>query len=184
MKKSGKSSAKKWVFVLCIACLAFLVYDVSQKGVLDELGGNPDTLEVVGQEGSVDERTAGNDITANKNSADNFYDDYRIEREKVRGESLELLQSIIDNPNSDTETKKSAQEAEIVIAKNMEQELLIETLLAAKNFPDAAVFIQEDKVTVVLDAQVDEKSSGKIAELVDGVTGIGFENVVIITREK
>jgi hypothetical protein len=185
MKKDNKKSAKKWVLVLCVACLAFLVYDVTQKDVWQQLGTDGGSVQVdTGQDGAVDSQPVSGEVNANEQGSDRFYADYRIEREKTRDQSLELLQSIIDDPAADAQAKKTAQESQIVMAKNMEQELLIETLLAAKEMPDAVAFIQEGKVTVVLNDPVDDKSSGKIAEIVDGVTGVGYENVVIISRDK
>jgi hypothetical protein len=185
MKRDNKKGAKKWVLVLCIACLAFLVYDVAQKDIWQQLGNNDGLVQVdVGQEGSVDSQPVSGGVDAKKQGDDGFYADYRIEREKTRDQSLELLQSIVDDPAADAQAKKTAQESQIVMAKNMEQELLIETLLAAKEMPNAVAFIQEGKVTVVLDNPVDDKSSGKIADIVDGVTGVGYDNVVIISRDK
>lgn len=181
MKKPHKTSAKKWLIVLCMACLTFVVYNVSQEGPLDKYNNPGEVVQVAA--GNEQVQVQSEDSGVHQQSGD-FYENYRLEREKVRSESLELLKSIIEDPQADAEAKKTARQEEIVMAKNMEQELLIETLLAAKNIPNAAAFIQDEKITVVIDEQVDDQMAGKIADIVDGITGIGYENVVIITREQ
>ncbi|MEG1500508.1 MAG: SpoIIIAH-like family protein [Clostridiales bacterium] len=113
-----------------------------------------------------------------------FIGDYRQERENIRSQEVEMLKAISEDKNSLEEIKLKAQNRQIAVAKNMEEELLIETLLESKKFPDTIAFVQEGKVTIVLNQAIDAKQAGQIADIVDGTTGIGFENVVMIQNKQ
>ncbi len=114
---------------------------------------------------------------------DSFYSEYRLEREKVRAEALELLQSIVDDPHSSVEMRDTATKQKLNIARNLEYELMTENVLAAKNFGETVVMIGEGTVTVVVSIIMDDLKSAQIAEAVAGVTGVDYENVIIINRE-
>ncbi len=114
---------------------------------------------------------------------DAFYSEYRLEREKVRAEALELLQSIVDDPHSSVEMRDTATKQKLNIARNLEYELMTENVLAAKNFGETVVMIGEGTVTVVVSIIMDDLKSAQIAEAVAGVTGVDYENVIIINRE-
>ena len=175
--KSNKknSLAKKWLLVLCVVCMGFLVYDIVSDDGLD--GSDQLAGTVINDEtANIEEPGSGTtgDVT--------YYEDYKLEREQVRSKEIELLDEIVNNPNSTDDAKNDASKRKISIAGNMEQELIIENLLKAKNFQNSAAFIQEDKVTIVLDGELDDNEATQVADVVDGVTGIGFENVNIVKR--
>ncbi len=72
---------------------------------------------------------------------DDYFVNYRIDREKMRSEQMEILQGIVDNPNSASDMRKDAQGKMLQITQNLENELKLENLIRAKSFPDAVLLI-------------------------------------------
>ena len=71
-------------------------------------------------------------------------------------------------------------------AEAIEQELMLESILVAQYGGEAVVFIQPEKVNVVLSLSkengIADNEAEKIARLVDNYTAIGFENVIIVLK--
>ena len=124
--------------------------------------------------------------TPSINSDQDYFINYRLERERIRSEQLELLQQMIDHEDTLPEVKKEAEEKVLAITKGIEEELLLESLLVAKYGGEAVVFVQADKVNVVLEKnenKMTENEADKIAQLVDTYTGVGYENAIIVIKE-
>jgi len=112
-----------------------------------------------------------------------FFVEYRMERERVRGQQIELLQKIVDDPDSDPEMRKEAQKRLIELTENMEKELQLESLIKAKGYEEAALFIQPDSATVIIKKEeIKEEDATKIADIVSKVTGYGLSNIVVIPK--
>ncbi|WP_051688138.1 SpoIIIAH-like family protein [Desulfofalx alkaliphila] len=124
--------------------------------------------------------------TEKTRQSEGFFVEYRIERERTRGQQVEWLREIINNPNSDSETRKKAQEQLYTISQNLGKEMEIENLIRAKGFDDAVVLIQEDPtnaVTVVVKTEkLTTDQTAQVAELVSRNTGINMSHVVIIPK--
>lgn len=130
-----------------------------------------------------DGESSGNDTLNNDND---YFINYAMEKEKVRSEQLELLNEMADNQNALQEVKQEAESKILAITEDMENELLLESLLVAKYGGEAVVFVQEDKVNVILRPQgveMDSNEADKIAQLVDTYTDIGYENAIIVIKD-
>jgi len=115
---------------------------------------------------------------------DDYFVNYRIEREKIRSQQVEILREIVENPNSGTDVRKNAQEKMLKLAENMENELKLENLIKAKNYEDAVVLIQPESVMVVVKVmELTDRDGTKIADLVANTTGHSYENIIITTKE-
>ena len=65
----------------------------------------------------------------------------------------------------------------------MGQELQIEQLLQAKGFNEAAVFIQDEKICIVLeDNMLSTDAAAQVVDIVKSITGKGMESVVIVPK--
>lgn len=115
--------------------------------------------------------------------SNDFFVEYRLERDRTRGQRIEWLREVINNADSAGETRQKAQELLLAISSKMEKEIELESLLRAKGFKDAAVIADERAVTVVVTA--DKLSAGESAEinsLVYRKTGVDAQNIVIIPK--
>ena len=120
------------------------------------------------------------------NNDNDYFINYEMEREKVRSEQLELLNEMAEDANTLPEVKKEAENKILAITQGMENELLLESLLVAKYGGEAVVFVQEDKVNVILrpeSGKIDDGEAEKIAQLVDTYTNIGYENAIIVIKD-
>ena len=127
----------------------------------------------------------GQDAESDTTDDSEYFVNYRLEREKVRSQQLELLNELAAADDTTAEAKAEAEQKVVQITENMEIELVLEGVLAGKYGGEAAVFVQEDKVNVILAPtlkEIDDIEAEKIAELANNYTGVGFENAVIIVR--
>ncbi|MDK2798701.1 MAG: stage sporulation protein [Clostridiales bacterium] len=120
-------------------------------------------------------------VVVDTGSSNIYFIESRMERERSRSEALEILQSIVDDQNSPKESKVSAQNKMIDIAKIMDKEMIIENLIKAKGFKDTVAFVNDDKVNIVV--QSDGLIPSQVAQIQDIVvsqTGVAVEKIKII----
>lgn len=120
----------------------------------------------------------------NAKTGDDFFVEYRLERDRVRSRQISLLREIVDNPNSLAENRSEAQRQLLDITRRMEQELELENLILAKGYKEGVVFLQPMAGTIVL-RKLELKQSDiiKIADLVNRITGLDHERITIIPKE-
>jgi len=128
------------------------------------------------------------EITGEKKASDlinktNFYVEYRIERERTRGQRVEWLREVINNVNSSSETRQKAQENLMSISNCMEKEVEMENLIKAKGYNDAAVLIDNRSVTAVVATKIlNPEEVVSLTDLIARGTGIDSSNIIIIPR--
>lgn len=125
-------------------------------------------------------KAAGQAVPGEKS---NYFIDYRLERERTRGQEIELLKEIINNPASDEQVKQEANQRLLTLVKSSSSESQAESLLKAKGFPEAVVCLGQENATVVVQAsQLLPDEVLRITDLVSRSSGIPAERVVIIPR--
>lgn len=133
--------------------------------------------------GNDTDASGGNETDASANNQDSYFASTQISRQRARDEALEVLQSLVDNAASDEVTKTKALADINQLAKEMEAESNIETLIIAKGFAQCVAVVNGDKVSVVVDA--DDLTPADIAiidEIVYDQTGIKPLNVYITKK--
>ncbi len=114
-----------------------------------------------------------------------FFVEYRLEREQIRGQQVEWLREVINSSNVTAETRQKAQEQLLTISKNMTEEIDLVNMLKAKGFRDALVRVTESTVTVIVAADsLTEKETKDVRELVSMETGMNQQNIVIIIKRE
>jgi len=126
----------------------------------------------------------GEMAAADNNGADYFIDS-RLGRQRARGQQLETLRTIINNPASDREIRTEAQQALMTISKNISREVELENLIRAKGFDDVVVYLKENGADVVVKSDgLTPEEAARICDLVARGTGISEQNVVIIPTKQ
>jgi stage III sporulation protein AH len=116
-------------------------------------------------------------------TGEEFFVEYRLERDRTRSRQIELLQSIVDNPNSAQTQRQEAQKKILTITTTLEQELKLENLIKAKGYQDAVLFIQPTSVIVIVQASnFGPNDATKIADLVSKTTGHDMEQITVIPK--
>ena len=95
----------------------------------------------------------------------------RTSRFATRTEALDTLKDIIDNASLDSAQKTAAVEQAATIAKRMEAEASIETLVKAKCFSDCVAVISDTQVNVIIPTGKDGVTPATIAIIKDIVIG-------------
>lgn len=110
-----------------------------------------------------------------------FYAETRLERDRTRSEQVQLLREIVGDAKSTAEARSDAQRRLLDLSRRVAQETEAESLIRAKGFPDAVVFLQESgAVVVVKDADLRPAEAARIADVTAAATGIAFSEVRII----
>ncbi len=113
-----------------------------------------------------------------------FFVEYRLERDRVRGQELEMLNDIISNPQAGVETRREAELQILNLVELMEKELIVENMLKAQGYPDAIYFGGKDGVTVMIHtAQLNEEEFFRISDMVSAVAGVSREKVQVIQQD-
>ena len=110
--------------------------------------------------------------------SDTYIVDMKMTREKQRNSITEQLNEIINNPSTADAAKVEASNIKVEMVKNSDTELKIENLLLAKGYDQAIVFIDSDKVNVVVNMEeITQNDATKIFDIVSNQSGINRENI-------
>ncbi len=117
-------------------------------------------------------------------SEKSFFPYFRLQREKVRSQQLELLQEIINNPNTDDTSKQSALNRLLTITSAMEMELKAEGLLKAQGFTEGVVIVQDSAASVIFSGpELDETEEEQVKGQVAGVLKMKSQQVSLIRKD-
>lgn len=119
-------------------------------------------------------------LTGGVSVTNEFFVEYRLEREKTRSKNLEALQNIAkDSSVSDDVVKKAVDEA-VELSKLSEKELIVENLIKSKGYNDAIVLIHEGYANVIVDSdKLDAKDAVKIQDIVSKECDIEINKITI-----
>ena len=158
--------------VLLIAAAVVLNLVLFDKNTL---GGEPDA-EPSGNEGEVQD--------APTTTADGYFSATQVSRQRARDEALEVLQSVVDSEDADESTKAGALLEISELARDMEAEANIETLVCGKGFAQCVAVINGDNCSVVVkcEGELLPAQISQINEIVYEQAGIAPTNVRIITK--
>lgn len=111
------------------------------------------------------------------NSVDDVSDQYfastQVSRQRARDEAIEVLQGVVDNDRSDDATRAQALADISQIARDMEAEANIETLIMSKGFEQCVAVINGDAASIVV------KSDGLLANQISQINEIVYEQAGI-----
>ena len=117
--------------------------------------------------------------------SDTYIVDMKMTREKQRNSLTEQLNEIINNPSTADAAKVEASNIKVEMVKNSDTELKIENLLLAKGYDQAIVFIDSDKVNVVVNMkEITQNDATKIFDIVSNQSGINRENIKLTNNRQ
>ena len=112
-----------------------------------------------------------------------FFVEYRLERDRVRGQELELLNDLVNNTSATVETRREAEKQILQLVELMEKELIIENMLKAQGYADAIFFGGGNGATVMVHAAyLGEEEFWRIADMIAAITGFSRENLQVIQQ--
>jgi stage III sporulation protein AH len=140
-----------------------------------------------GQEAPVDPSTPSDgdavEDDAPVSEQDGYFSATQVSRQRARDEALEVLQGVVDNESADEATKTQALLEIAELARAMEAEANIETLILAKGFEQCVAVINGDTCSVVVNGdELLPAEISQINEIVYEQAGIKPANVRIVVK--
>ena len=124
-----------------------------------------------------------NKSTEKGESVDTYFSSVELDRKRTRDEALEVLQSVVDNASASEQAKSEALAEITAIAKIMDTEANIETLIEAKGFEECVAVIKDDSANIVVKSDgLQAAQISQINEIVYEQAGISPVNIKIIQR--
>ena len=116
---------------------------------------------------------------------ENYFVAVSVSRQQARDEALDVLQTVLDSKDVTETDKNEAYAAMIQIAKNIEAEANIETLIRAKGFEDCVAVISDNSVNIIVPSaneQLLQSQLAQINEIVYSETGMLPTGVKLIVK--
>lgn len=114
-------------------------------------------------------------------AASEYFARVKKDRLKARDEATEMIKEVLENVKSTEETKAEAIKQAALLARNIEQEVNIESLIKAKGFKDCLAFLQNDECSVVVSADgLNESSAMVIKDIIYGQGGVSVDKIKIL----
>ena len=111
---------------------------------------------------------------------DSYFDETRLEREKMYSQMLENYQKILETNNLSSDEKKNAQE-EIKEINNEKNSIMIaENLVKTKGFKDIIIFKNNGNVTAIIKAdKLEEKEISQIQNIITRELNVSINKINI-----
>ncbi len=115
-------------------------------------------------------------------SSDSYFTSVQVNRQRARDEAIEVLQSVVDQEGADEAVKNQALAEIAQIAKEMNAESNIETLIESKGFSKCVAVINGEKANIVVACEDELLASqiSQINEIVYEQAGIKPVNIKIV----
>ena len=169
---------------IVIAC-AILLIAVAVVLNIVLFRGNDDTVDTPAAEpGDTVTDAADTGKTPTVSDADGYFSATQVSRQRARDEALEVLQGVVDSDEADEATKTGALLEISQLAKAMEAEANIESLVTAKGFAQCVAVINGDLCSVVVSNEGDLTPAqiSQINEIVYEQAGILPTNIRIVLK--
>ncbi|HEY3314765.1 MAG TPA: SpoIIIAH-like family protein [Bacillota bacterium] len=114
-----------------------------------------------------------------------FFIDYRLDRDRVRSQQIDQLRELMNNPKADEATRQQAGQRWLKMTDEMGREVELEGLIRSKGFDDAVVVLRDNAAVVIVKVkELTQVEVARIADLVAKVGGVKAENVNIVPKTK
>ncbi len=120
-------------------------------------------------------------VSGNASDSSDFFSQARLEREIGRSQSVASLQTMVQDTSTSAEGRAMAEQEMVKISRLSETEANVESMICAKGFEDAVLYIEEDSATVIVKAEtLEETDVAKIVDIITSQTGIPAANIKIV----
>lgn len=113
-----------------------------------------------------------------------YFIESKLERDKKRSEMVTSLNNIINNQNTNEETRVEALGIKLNTITNTEKEVFVENMIMAKGFNDAIVYLSDQSINIVVSSEnLTERHVAQIVDIVKRETDIIMDNITIMRRK-
>ncbi len=123
--------------------------------------------------------------TGSPTATQDFFVDYRLDRDRVRSQQIEQLRELVNNPKADDQTRREAGQRWLRMTDEMGREVELEGLIRSKGFEDAVVLLRDGAAVVIVKAkELTQVEVARIADMTAKVAGVKPENINIVPKPK
>ncbi|MGL5972546.1 MAG: SpoIIIAH-like family protein [Oscillospiraceae bacterium] len=116
-----------------------------------------------------------------ENKDSKYFSETKLERDKKRDESVETIQTSLNNKNLSSDEKSKLTEDLSNIVNKKEVETKIESLIKAKGFNQCVVFVDQDKANVVVQSEgLTGEQAAQIKDIILRESKVKAENIRIV----
>lgn len=172
LEKLGRRNLVIICSVLAVAIIAAVGWAIVPADKGEDIPSGGDSVEDTADVGA-------------ENSEDGYFVASQLSRQKARDEAMEVLQSVIEDTNTNEEARATALANIAKMADDMEAEANVETLVMSKGFAQCVAVISENGISVVVDVADTALTPAQIAQIntiVYEQTGITPDKTVIIEK--
>jgi stage III sporulation protein AH len=136
----------------------------------------------LGQASFVDNKVEGEtQESAEENAPKDYFETAKEKRKQAHEEATETLKETLSNAASGEKSKAEAIKQSAEIAKIMQSEANIESLIKAKGIGESVVFINGEECSVVVaEGTLNETSAVSIRDIVLGQGGVNPEKIKMV----
>ena len=176
--KLSKKRIAVFGLVALVAVAVYVNYAISSKDAGGLYGDDTNSDKILGDAKLVNTESKTSALTGKQQE---YFSAARLSREKSRADALNLLKGIAENPNAKDEVVQKALDDTRTIAKQMEVEANIESLVKAKNFLECLCIASESNISVMVATQGLQPNEVAIIKDI-AVTESGFkaEQIIIV----
>lgn len=156
--------------------------EMEQAGIGDaRLVSNNNVIISEEEEASVNNNVEQKEKVSNE--MDNYFNQSRLDREKMYSEMLESYQEILANPNVSQEQKSSAQDGITKVNSQRNSIMIAENLIKNKGFQDIIIFVNNESVSAVVRSDnLETADISQIQSIIQRELNINVENIHISNK--
>lgn len=114
-----------------------------------------------------------------------FFEEFRLERERERALEIEAIQGVAASPDADPEVRREAQAALLAAVSRARREFDAESMIVARGYADAIVSVTSEGVSVVVKSgRLEEAGVRSIGDMVARATGVSLSRITIAERQE
>lgn len=174
------------MIILCLLAVFLLYLGFAGKPAEPVDNGEELSRQVVADEAvtTVDIQQGKPGTPEDLSEGDEFFMEYRLERDRRRAQEIELLQSMFNASDDGSDIKQEVQYKLLAITNSIDQELTLEALIMARGYADAVAVVQPESVTIVVRSpDFTEEDAARIADLATRTTGVPLSKITVFARE-
>lgn len=175
----GKKQIILAVLVLGLGIAIYLNWEFSKTQDSNKLIQRVDSIKNYGEAEFV--KNNEEDVAALSTKSSEYFSQARLNRQKSRDEAIDTLKEMLNESGLDQSKKDKLINDAALLAKTIESEGKIENIIKAKGFSEVMVYIQKDKVTVIVKSKgLKESQAAQIKDAVITETDVDSENISIV----
>ena len=120
-------------------------------------------------------------VSGDASNTEDFFSEARLEREIGRTQSVASLQTMVQDTSTSAEGRAMAEAEMVKLSRLSETEATAESMILAKGFSDAVVYISDSGVTVIVKTEkLEEADVAKIVDIITSQTGVPASQIKIV----